>query len=155
MQIRARLQHHVPARRLKRTATQADDSDEEDTNRRRALDSMLTKQTNDTAEAAASETVMRVMAIAQSNQDESEEAQGGDNVDDDYATDAIWTTPVEDDNIDKSGTGGGVLLPAIAGVAAVNDVSDDLLADTVGSGETRYDMTDEILHDGSDDPVRF
>ncbi len=46
-------------------------------------------------------------------------------------------------------------MPAIAGAAAVNDVSDDLLADTVGSGETSYDMPEEILHDGSGDPVRF
>jgi hypothetical protein len=74
MQIRARLQHHVPARRLKRTAAQADDSDEEDTNRRRALDSMLMKQTYDTAEAAASEAVMRVMAIAQASSKESTSA---------------------------------------------------------------------------------
>ncbi len=90
-----------------------------------------------------------------SNQDESEEVQRADNVDDDYATDAVWTTPVEDDDIDKGGTGAGVLLPAIAGVAAVNDVSDDLLADTVGLGETSYDIPDEILHDGSDDQVQF
>ena len=184
MQIRSRLQHRVPVRRQTRTiAAQDGDIDDDDdadkagdTDRRRALNSMLTKQANDDAEAAASEMVMRLTTIAQSlsrdsksavqvlqtimkelgdksniwlvthlqienlistfsNEDESEAVQGGDKVDDDYATDAIWTTPVENDGMDES---------------VVDDVSSGLHADTVASSKGNHDVPDEILHDGSD-----
>jgi hypothetical protein len=67
-------------------------------------------------------------------QDESEAMQGDGKVDDDYATSAIWTTPVEDGGIDESGA--DALLPVIFS---------DLLAD----------KPDEILHNGCDDPVLF
>lgn len=81
MQIRDRLQRRVPACRQKRAiTTQANDSDDDDSEkngdvqRRRALNSMLAKQENDDAEAAASETVMRVLAVAQASSKDSTSA---------------------------------------------------------------------------------
>lgn len=62
-QIRERLQRRVPARRQKRDEA---DEDEADADRRCALDTRLMQKLSGDAEVAASERVMRILAVAQS-----------------------------------------------------------------------------------------
>jgi hypothetical protein len=82
-----------------------------------------------------------------SSQAESGRAQIDDNVDNDYATDSIWMTPVEDGDSNESGT--------VADVPIARGAPDDLLADTVDSSEDSKEFPDEILHDGSAEMILF